>query len=156
MIVKAEMLEEYRQELAQAAKGINEKDLEWMRNRFISETPGLSMARDASERESLILLGLARLAKAIRKAKPKDLRAFVDIELRRRGYRNDIGLVENQVFRMKTPDTELLQKLENRLNEIEKRIAKEDPNYSEEIRGKLTLARRWLKNKKTGKEVEFK
>jgi len=155
MIVKKEILGEYEKELAENAKGMKPEDVEWIRQKIISDSTGLDLARDSSERESFILLGQIRLIKRIKTSRPKDIRTFVEREIRRESYEQKVSLIQGKVISMKKPDDTLLANLEKKLDEIEKTVQKEDPEHLEYVKGQCSRARLWIRNKRTGREVEF-
>jgi hypothetical protein len=151
-------IERCKRFIKDSSVAINQIEVEWIREKIIEAHPHWKSFDDKNKFEYYVLDDLASFLSQIQHDKPSDVRTYVEDKLKKKDYSNkisDVACPEDLNKLEKTKDKKMHDRMMRDLDVIEKEIKEKFSGIPADLEGELVLARRWIRNKWTGREVEF-
>ena len=106
-------------------------------------------------KEYFILDELVSILTQIKEAKPRDIKAFVETDLKRRGYENSLSIILSKVNKTRPNEKERLEGLLKELDLLREKIEKEvDKEYVSRMLKQCIRTNIMITMKLQGKDVE--
>jgi hypothetical protein len=132
---------------------LNEKETEWIKRKIRKYYTGKFSVEDREFQERALERRADSIIRSIEEIKPANFQEFVEKELKRLGYREEIDSLRYEIRATKHNDKTNLEDLGKRIHSVESKVKKEDPEYLPIIQKFITIVAVELKQKKEGVDV---
>jgi hypothetical protein len=133
---------------------LNPNEIEWVVNRILKENPNLEDYKMNKKHEEELLSIINFLIYDFEKNNPPNIREYVEKELKKKEYDVRLSAIWQEVSLMKEKDLKRLEELKKQLDDVEKNLKKEFPEYYKELTRKISSVGWAIHGKRTDQQIE--
>jgi hypothetical protein len=123
------IMENARAKYEKNAEGLPKKDLAWLREKIEKANPRWTAYDDADAKEYFVLTEMSTIISKIKNTKPKNMRQFIETEVRRTGYAQAIAIIRSKIKAAVPKDEVALGTLSKKIDELLSEVKQKDPDY---------------------------
>jgi hypothetical protein len=121
-------IKEKRREIQEKSRGISKEDLDWMEQKLAHSKDQGQMSK--LELEDFLLFRLSHIVYCIQKDKPRDVRAYVENELKKEAYDHQLGKLMLDFGNIKFGDVKACEDATKKLDTLLKKAEKDFTGFT--------------------------